>query len=658
MAPPVDEPLNSPARRVIELLAPFPGRAEFAFRLALICALTLLVVEIYQDPSPALTAYVAFFLIKPDRTGSILVAIVLGLLITLIIAMLMLVTMLVLDVPLWRFTAIALISFGLLFAASASKLKEIGGIIALIAGYGLDILGQAQIGELATRALLYAWLFVTIPAGVSIVVNLLIGPPPRRLAERTLAYRLRLAAAVLRDPEAKERAAFVEALHEGTGEIPGWLKLAGVERTADPADLAPLAQAARSTSALFSLVDVIVRTEDVNAATTSRRRLAPCLEEMARILDRGGYPVDIDFEPDLAPDASAVTAAAFTTIREILARFAVAPAPVPKPTTEAKSGFFVPDAFTNPLHVQYALKATAAAMICYVTYSLLDWPGIHTCFITVYIVSLGTTAETVEKMTLRILGCLIGAALGIAAIAFVMPGVTSIGVLMAIIAAAAFISGWIAAGSPRVSYVGYQLAFAFFLCVVQGPGPEFDMTIARDRVIGIIFGNLVVALIFTQLWPVTVAKRIDPSIAAVLRKLASLTRERVSWKRLGLVAETQAAIGAVDQDVELSGYEPQSIRPARDWIRCRERILAAIDASLGPLLLSTRPDRRATDDIADRLGHLADAFEKRRPVHEGPQPQTGGDKPDLLGTSLARIEQAIACVNEDPLDREAKYAPA
>src|SRR5258708_6582837 len=106
MAPPADEPRHASARRVNELLAAFPGRAEFAFRLALICAVTVLVVEIYQNPSPALTAYVAFFLIKPDRTSSVLVSLVLGVLITLIIATLMLVTMLVLDIPLWRFTAI------------------------------------------------------------------------------------------------------------------------------------------------------------------------------------------------------------------------------------------------------------------------------------------------------------------------------------------------------------------------------------------------------------------------------------------------------------------------------------------------------------------------------------------------------------------------
>ena len=56
----------------------------------------------------------------------------------------------------------------------------------------------------------------------------------------------------------------------------------------------------------------------------------------------------------------------------------------------------LPDAFTNPAHVQYALKTTGAAMFCYVVYLLLDWPGIHTCLITCYIVSLGSTAETVE----------------------------------------------------------------------------------------------------------------------------------------------------------------------------------------------------------------------------------------------------------------------
>ena len=98
-----------------------------------------------------------------------------------------------------------------------------------------------------------------------------------------------------------------------------------------------------------------------------------------------------------------------------------------------------------------------------------------------------------------------------------MPYVTSIGALMAIVFLAALVSGWIAAGSPRIAYVGFQVAFAFFLCVIQGAAPAFDMAVARDRVIGILFGNLVVALVFTLIWPVSVADRVDPALTSVLR---------------------------------------------------------------------------------------------------------------------------------------------
>ncbi len=647
MAAPADERRFPVARRVLGLLAPFPERAEFAVRLALICALTTLVVEIYQTPEPALTIYVALFVIKPDRASSVLVSLVFVLLITIIIGAVLLLTTVVIDRPLWRVAAIALLSFCLLFAASASKLKPVGSIIALIAGYALDVLGTAHIGEIATRALLYAWLFVAIPAAISIVVNLLIGPSPRRLTGQALAHRLRLAAAVLRDPGDRRRGAFADCLHEGLGEIPAWLRLAGAERTATAAALASLAQAARSTCALLALVDVVIGMTGTEDAA-SRRALAACLDEMAGILARGRYPLDIAFDPDLAPDTPPATIAAFAAIRDLLASFAVAPAPEPPPAATAKSGFFAPDAFTNPLHVQYALKATAAAMFCYVTYSLLDWPGIHTCFITCYIVSLGTTAETIEKLTLRILGCLIGAALGLAAIVFVMPGVTSIGELMAIVAGMAFVSGWIAAGSPRISYVGFQLAFAFFLSVVQGSGPEFDLTIARDRVIGILFGNLVVTLIFTQVWPVTVATRVDPAIAALLRKFASLAREGVTWKRWALAAEAQAAAGALEQDLALASYEPLPIRPTRTWTECREGVLMAIDACQGPLLLEGLPDRPFGRDVARRLDRLADTLDAGGPAPETIAARTWEAQPNApITIPLARLEHAVACMNED-----------
>src|SRR3954469_4381660 len=64
-------------------------------------------------------------------------------------------------------------------------------------------------------------------------------------------------------------------------------------------------------------------------------------------------------------------------------------------------GLFVPDAFTNPAHVHFALKVTFAAMFCYIVYEGIDWTGIHTAFITCTFIALESTEATLYKGTLR-----------------------------------------------------------------------------------------------------------------------------------------------------------------------------------------------------------------------------------------------------------------
>jgi multidrug resistance protein MdtO len=188
MAPPAGKHAGGMLRaRWSELIARTPGRIEFALRLALICALTTWVAQIYGTPEAALSAYIVFFMNKPDRTTSVLMSVVMMLLVSVLIGLLMLIAGGVLDVPPLRVAIMAGLSLLLLFLASASKLKPIASTMALILVYALDLLGKMPAGELATRALLYVWVMAGIPAGVSIVVNLLIGPAPRRLAERDIA---------------------------------------------------------------------------------------------------------------------------------------------------------------------------------------------------------------------------------------------------------------------------------------------------------------------------------------------------------------------------------------------------------------------------------------------------------------------------------------
>lgn len=651
MALPASERFGLTLDGLAALLAPAPGRLEFAARLAVICALTTLLVEIYQTPEPAITIYLAFFVIKPDRTMSIIASIVMLLLVTLIIGTVMLIIMQVIDQPFWRVIAMTFISFGLLFLASASKLKPIAATVALITAYALDLLGTAHGGEIATRALLYAWLFVGMPAGVCIVVNLVLGPPPRRLAERALAHRLRLSAMMLRAPTMGTRQAFEKCLHEGAGQILAWLKLAGAEATSPAQDIVALRQAAQSTGVILSVVEVIARTPERPLPKALCERIGQTLDDMATILRKGGYPTDVALEDiDGERASSPLAAAVIAEIQAALTHFAE-PFPPELPTVpkeKAAGGFFLPDAFTNPIHVQHAIKTTAAAMFCYVVYSLLDWPGIHTCLITCFIVSLGTTAETVEKLTLRILGCLVGAGMGIAAIVFVMPNVTSIGVLMTLIFLVALGSGWIAAGSPRISYVGFQIAFACFLCVVQGSAPAFDMTIARDRVIGILFGNLVMALVFTLIWPMSVFRRIDPALATLLRRLAAMVSAQSRPRRWALASEAQTALGAIETDIDLTPYEPSSIRPAPGWLDRRREATRILRLLQGLLLIGAEQSPASSSVVTHRLKCLADEFDPQQVSagiftgNENSALQAESEKEPAISSMLAFIEAPLA----------------
>ena len=598
--------VRSMTGRLRLLLVPTPGRLEFAARLALICALTALVAQYYETPEPALTAYLAFFLNRPDRATSIVLAIAMTVIVTIVLGLTVLVAQAVVNDPPLRVASMAAISFGLLFLVSASKLRPVGSSIALIMAFALDELGAVPGGEIATRGVLYAWLFVGIPAGVSIAVNLLVGPSPRQLVQRTLAERLRLAAHVLRDPG--RRAELAAARREGDEEIASWLKLAGAEHTSPAVDIAALRQAADATIAVLAAVQHLACQPSALLPAPLREALARMFEDMAAILARGGYPVDIaaPTAPDvflhpLARPAVATLCAAATRFAEP----AVASPPTEHRAEPSASGFLTPDAFTNPEHVHFALKTTAAAMTCYVVFSLLDWQGIHTCLITCYIVSLGTLADSVEKFVLRIVGCLVGSAIGVSAMVFAVPSFTAIESLLSIIFTGAFVSAWVASGSPRIAYAGFQMAFAFFLCVIQGAGPAFDLTIARDRIVGILFGNVMVYVVSAHCWPVSVAGRMDASLSAALTRLGRMLAPGAAAMRRRLLAEVQAGLAAVVNDLELARFEPGAVRPAAEWLNHRHAMVASVNALEAPLLLAAETGLGVDDDIARRIERIA-----------------------------------------------------
>lgn len=629
---------------LLPLLAPNSERLEFATRLALICALTTLATEIYQTPFPALAAYLPFFFNRPERTVSLILSVALTLVIAVAIGIVFLVANVVLDDPMWRVIAIAALSFGLLFLGSASKLQPVASSVALIVGYALAQLGTIQKGELATRALLYVELAVAIPAGVSFVVNLLLAPAPRRSVQQAIVDRLKLCAAVLRDAGSLARGELAAKVREGIAPVLEQLKLAATERSAPARDLGVLKHAALSTFALMSAVDVLAASPEIEFPPALRMQLAGIVERMVQIVRRGRYPVELTLE--LLPEAnlSPLARELLAAIRGAVTRFAEPDAPVRAPPPPKEGGFWTADAFSNPLHVQYALKTTAAALFCYLLYSLLDWPGIHTCLITVYIVAQSTAAESVEKLTLRIIGCLIGAAAGYAAIVFLVPTLTSIGGLMIAVFVGAWIGAYVAGGSPRISYAGFQFAFAFFLCVIQGSGPAFDLSVARDRIIGIIIGNVVAYFALVHLWPVSISGRVDPALAAALRQLAKLICAKEPGERRLLAAQTLGSLKGTETDIELARYEPPSIRSSAAWLATRQ-VVTENAQSLSTLLLVSADTRElARVDAAARLERLATCLSARPDV--GPVSSWVTEPAHGWQTLPARVNRRLRTLEE------------
>lgn len=244
------------------------------------------------------------------------------------------------------------------------------------------------------------------------------------------------------------------------------------------------------------------------------------------------------------------------------------PSHLPKPKS-----LFVSDAFTNPAHVHFALKVTLAAMVCYIIYSAIDWPGIRTAFITCVFISLESTGATFRKGVLRIVGCLIGGSLALFSIVFLVPHMETIASLVLLVAAVSAIAGWVASGTERIAYAGLQIAFAFFVSVFQGYAPDTDLDNVRNRVIGILLGLIVTGLVFHYIWPERAIDRLLDTLRQALRQLAQLLEiprsetsiETAKPEAHALIAETSRSFDQARRQAELTLFEFEEV-PSRERI--------------------------------------------------------------------------------------------
>ena len=240
-------------------------------------------------------------------------------------------------------------------------------------------------------------------------------------------------------------------------------------------------------------------------------------------------------------------------------------APGPPARLPKSKSFFVSDAFTNPANVHFALKVTFAAMFCYIFYMAIDWSGIHTALITCTFIALESTGATLHKGVLRIGGCIIGGALALFTIVFLMPHMDTIASLIVVVACAAAIAGWVATGTELISYGGLQIAFAFFYSVFQGYAPDTDLDNVRNRVVGILFGLIVTGVVFRYIWPERTIDRLRAALRQAFRQLARLVEiprpetsiEAAKADAHRLIGETSKSFDQARRYIELTQFESE-----------------------------------------------------------------------------------------------------
>ncbi len=198
-------------------------------------------------------------------------------------------------------------------------------------------------------------------------------------------------------------------------------------------------------------------------------------------------------------------------------------------TLDERQPLLVPDAFSSPRHLKFALRGMAASTAAYLIYTSIAWPGLSTAVATCVITAMSTIGASRQKQFLRLAGALIGGfGFGMGAQVFVLPYLNSIAGFTVLFAIVTAISAWISTATPRLSYLGVQLALAFYLINLQEFTIQTSLAVARDRVVGVLLGLMCMWLIFDRLWVKDALQEMEEAFGHNLQIMSEFVEE--PWK--------------------------------------------------------------------------------------------------------------------------------
>jgi multidrug resistance protein MdtO len=528
-------------------LAPYPGRAWVVGRVTIAATLVMLVVMTFQIPNGFLGAIFTLFLSRENPTATFvaglkaIAAFMLATVYTLIgVAMFV-------DDPLTHFLGVGVSLFVSFFLISITN--DYGTAVA----FGFTIAGAIPLWDRNTlnindRVSDTLWLGGVVAIGI--VVTIVVEYVFRRVHPATdltegIESRLQTVENVLRCAAAERP---LDSASEKRLALYGSVGTARLRRLILRSPYSPhfKAQLGTAVALVGQLVDVsanfqlslVERAKQTPADGLAHldpadkvrcQRLADDVERLGKDLvlrrmpEKSQRPAQ---EPSKLPFLTAMERIVALAPDAFSGSTAVSESVTAPLDEETKPAFFARDAFSNPAHVQFALRGTLASLATYVIYTAIDWPGLSTSIATCIITALSTIGSSRQKQFLRLGGVIVGGVIiGFGAQIFVLPYLDSIAGFTLLFMAVTALSSWIATASPRLSYLGVQLALAFYLINLQEFTVQISLSIARDRVFGVLLGLMSMWLIYDRLWQKNALDEMQRLFARNLEMFAELTEQ-------------------------------------------------------------------------------------------------------------------------------------
>jgi multidrug resistance protein MdtO len=517
----------------------FPERGRITLRLAIACTFIVLVAYTFRMPFQDLMPFFVLFITKEEKVTTTVTALLVLLAATLAIAVAILIYKSTGDRAEFRIPGIALEIFIGMFLFRVLSIGAVGWILGFIVAASQSLVYLFPSPEETVHQFLWLWVAIAFSVAVAWLANLLLFPvSPARLLQREFVAGWHTVSAATDQLTTSQTSAGAQSLHPlvkgGPIRSLKLLKLSLIESRDLRGKKVELTRMILSLDKITRLVFSYAKARLKSSApiATAPRETA-ILSGLKKEVESFQQEFEAGFLPSRTPSRPATETAetiapqlleAERTLQDLAPGDAESENHPQEAATRRKPSLFVADAFSNPKHVQFAIKVTLAGMVGYLFYTASDYYGIHTVFYTPLIIALASTGATIHKGFLRVVGCIIGGALGLICSIWVIPRFETLATFLFIVFCVHGLAAWISAGNDRTSYMGLQIALAFDLGFLQGYGPPENIDPLRDRLIGIVIGICIATIVFALIWPESADLSARERLAACLRTIARLLR--------------------------------------------------------------------------------------------------------------------------------------